>query len=140
MIENEKAMKSFEVIKPFRGITYSPHFSEKMSDIICPPYDVIDEKMQEELLKRSEYLSKLEERCKKEGVKAKKFLKEGSAEILFRGYLPCPYSEREKIICLKNSRCRLYIPNCQAFQPFLQPFSSSLLCILLAFLLSFHLM
>ena len=55
MIENEKATKSFEVIKPFRGITYSPHFSEKMSDIICPPYDVIDEKMQEELLKRSEF-------------------------------------------------------------------------------------
>jgi hypothetical protein len=28
--------------------------------------------IEKELLKRSEYLSKLEERCKKEGVKAKK--------------------------------------------------------------------
>jgi nucleotide-binding universal stress UspA family protein len=36
--------------------------------------------IEKELLKRSEYLSKLEERCKKEGLKAKKFLKEGSAE------------------------------------------------------------
>jgi nucleotide-binding universal stress UspA family protein len=36
--------------------------------------------IEKELLKRSEYLSKLEERCKKEGVKARKFLKEGTAE------------------------------------------------------------
>jgi uncharacterized protein (DUF1015 family) len=51
---SRELMESFEVIKPFRGITYSPHFRAKMSDIICPPYDVIDEKMQEELLKKSE--------------------------------------------------------------------------------------
>jgi nucleotide-binding universal stress UspA family protein len=36
--------------------------------------------IEKELSKRSEYLAKLEERCKKEGVKARKFLKEGSAE------------------------------------------------------------
>ncbi len=53
MMEIKKPIK-FELIKPFRGITYSTHFRSKMSDIICPPYDVIDEKMQEELLKKSE--------------------------------------------------------------------------------------
>ena len=96
--------------------------------------------IEKELLKRSEYLSKLEERCKKEGVKAKKnSLKRGRQEYYSKGICPV-LVVKEKIICLKNSRCRLYIPNCQAFQPFLQPFSSSLHCILLAFLLSFHLM
>jgi len=54
MMKNEEPTKYFELIKPFRGITYSTHFRTKMSDIICPPYDVIDEKMQEELLKKSE--------------------------------------------------------------------------------------
>ncbi|GBD03089.1 hypothetical protein HRbin19_00364 [bacterium HR19] len=44
-----------EVIKPFRGFLYSHRLKDKISDLICPPYDVIDEKMQRELFEKSEF-------------------------------------------------------------------------------------
>lgn len=38
-------------LKPFAGYRYSDKFKDKISENICPPYDVIDEKMQMELFK-----------------------------------------------------------------------------------------
>lgn len=40
-----------KIIKPFLGYRYSDAFREKISENICPPYDVIDEKLQMELFK-----------------------------------------------------------------------------------------
>ncbi|MCS7213838.1 MAG: DUF1015 domain-containing protein [Candidatus Calescibacterium sp.] len=39
------------ILKPFYAYRYSDKFKEKISELICPPYDVIDEKLQMELFK-----------------------------------------------------------------------------------------
>ena len=41
------------IIKPFRGITYNPNkFNKNLSDLISPPYDVIDKKYRQRLLEK----------------------------------------------------------------------------------------
>ncbi len=42
------------VVKPFRGIIYNTGLVEA-GDVVAPPYDVINERMQEELYRRSPY-------------------------------------------------------------------------------------
>lgn len=39
-------------VKPFKGLRYSARFGCDISGLICPPYDVIDAAMQEQLLSR----------------------------------------------------------------------------------------
>ncbi len=42
-------------IAPFKGIHYNPEIVEDIGKVICPPYDVIDAKEQEELYQRHPY-------------------------------------------------------------------------------------
>ena len=49
-------------VKPFRGLLYNPDLLDDLSNIICPPYDVISSQMQTELYQRSPYnMVRLEE-------------------------------------------------------------------------------
>ena len=49
-------------VKPFRGLLYNPVLLDDLSNIICPPYDVISIEMQSELYQRSPYnMVRLEE-------------------------------------------------------------------------------
>ena len=41
--------------RPFRGIRYDTAVAGPMSDLVCPPYDVISPAMERELLERSEH-------------------------------------------------------------------------------------
>ncbi len=41
-------------VRAFRGFRYSDELKDRISKIICPPYDIIDEKMQIELFNSSE--------------------------------------------------------------------------------------
>ncbi len=43
------------IVKPFRGITYNPQIIRSMEDVLTPPYDIIDEKMQDDFYGRHEY-------------------------------------------------------------------------------------
>lgn len=42
-------------IRPFHGIRYNPAIAGSLSDLLCPPYDVIPVPLQAELYKRSPY-------------------------------------------------------------------------------------
>ncbi len=42
-------------IHPFRGVRYNQELARELADIICPPYDVIDPRLQQELYHRSPY-------------------------------------------------------------------------------------
>jgi uncharacterized protein (DUF1015 family) len=42
-------------IHPFRGVRYQQGLAGELADIICPPYDVIDPRLQQELYHRSPY-------------------------------------------------------------------------------------
>lgn len=42
-------------IRPFRGVRYKQELSGELADIICPPYDVITPRQQQELYHRSPY-------------------------------------------------------------------------------------
>ncbi len=42
-------------IRPFRGVHYNQELAGELADIICPPYDVIDPRLQQELYHRSPY-------------------------------------------------------------------------------------
>jgi uncharacterized protein (DUF1015 family) len=42
-------------IRPFRGVRYNRELARELADIICPPYDVIDPRLQQELYHRSPY-------------------------------------------------------------------------------------
>ena len=42
-------------IRPFRGVRYNQELAKELADIICPPYDVIDPQLQQELYHRSPY-------------------------------------------------------------------------------------
>jgi len=42
-------------IHPFRGVRYNQGLAKDLADIICPPYDVIDPQLQQELYHRSPY-------------------------------------------------------------------------------------
>ena len=42
-------------IHPFRGVRYNQKLAKDLADIICPPYDVIDPQLQQELYHRSPY-------------------------------------------------------------------------------------
>jgi uncharacterized protein (DUF1015 family) len=42
-------------IRPFRGVHYNPARVKNMAKVICPPYDIIDPQMQQELYKRNEF-------------------------------------------------------------------------------------
>ena len=42
-------------IRPFRGVRYNQELARELADIICPPYDVIDPRLQQELYHRSPY-------------------------------------------------------------------------------------
>jgi len=42
-------------IRPFRGVRYNQELAKDLADIICPPYDVIDPRLQQELYHRSPY-------------------------------------------------------------------------------------
>jgi uncharacterized protein (DUF1015 family) len=43
------------IIRPFKGIRYNQQLIEDLAAVICPPYDVINEKQQERLYNRSDY-------------------------------------------------------------------------------------
>ncbi|MBN1191100.1 MAG: DUF1015 domain-containing protein [Dehalococcoidales bacterium] len=42
-------------IRPFRGVRYNQQKNDDISRLICPPYDIIDKRRQDELYRRSEY-------------------------------------------------------------------------------------
>jgi uncharacterized protein (DUF1015 family) len=42
-------------IHPFRGVRYNQELAKKLADIVCPPYDVIDPRLHQELYRRSPY-------------------------------------------------------------------------------------
>jgi uncharacterized protein (DUF1015 family) len=42
-------------IRPFRGVRYNQELTRELADIVCPPYDVIDPRLQQELYRRSPY-------------------------------------------------------------------------------------
>jgi uncharacterized protein (DUF1015 family) len=42
-------------IRPFRGVRYKQELAQELADIICPPYDVITPRLQQELYHRSPY-------------------------------------------------------------------------------------
>lgn len=42
-------------IQPFRGVRYNQLVVKELSEVICPPYDVISPELQRELYRRSEY-------------------------------------------------------------------------------------
>jgi len=42
-------------IRPFRGVRYKQELAGELADIICPPYDVITPRLQQELYHRSPY-------------------------------------------------------------------------------------
>ncbi|MCL2140481.1 MAG: DUF1015 domain-containing protein [Dehalococcoidia bacterium] len=42
-------------LHPFNGIRYNPQKVENLSQVICPPYDIINPKQQEELYLRNQY-------------------------------------------------------------------------------------
>jgi uncharacterized protein (DUF1015 family) len=42
-------------IRPFRGVHYNQSLVNDLSAVICPPYDIIDPQLQQELYLRSEY-------------------------------------------------------------------------------------
>lgn len=42
-------------ISPFRGVRYNTSIIKDISRVICPPYDIIDQKLEQELYERSEY-------------------------------------------------------------------------------------
>jgi uncharacterized protein (DUF1015 family) len=42
-------------VHPFRGVRYNRELSGELADIICPPYDVITPRLQQELYHRSPY-------------------------------------------------------------------------------------
>ncbi len=43
------------VIKPFNGIVFNPEKIGNMDDVLTPPYDIIDEKMQDDFYNRHDY-------------------------------------------------------------------------------------
>lgn len=43
------------VIRPFRGVHYNQSLVGELSDVLCPPYDIISPRMQQELYRRSKY-------------------------------------------------------------------------------------
>ncbi|MBI4232855.1 MAG: DUF1015 domain-containing protein [Chloroflexi bacterium] len=43
------------VVRPFRGIRYSPAVVGRLSQVLCPPYDIITGEQREELYRRSPY-------------------------------------------------------------------------------------
>src|SRR5688572_4740794 len=44
------------IVKPFRALRYSPEkINHNMASVVCPPYDVIDAKMQQALYDKSPY-------------------------------------------------------------------------------------
>ncbi len=42
-------------VRPFRGLRYSGSGTRSLTDLLCPPYDVISPKEQQDLLRRSPY-------------------------------------------------------------------------------------
>jgi uncharacterized protein (DUF1015 family) len=42
-------------VRPFRGLRFNPRIAGDMSNVVCPPYDVISPKAQKELYQRSHY-------------------------------------------------------------------------------------
>jgi len=42
-------------IHPFRGVRYNQDLAKELADIVCPPYDVIAPRLQQELYRRSPY-------------------------------------------------------------------------------------
>ena len=42
-------------IRPFRGVRYNQELTGELAKIVCPPYDVIDSRLQQELYRRSPY-------------------------------------------------------------------------------------
>ena len=42
-------------LKGFKGLRYNDEKISKISDVIAPPYDVINKKQQEELLNQSQH-------------------------------------------------------------------------------------
>jgi uncharacterized protein (DUF1015 family) len=42
-------------IRPFRGVRYNQELTGELAKIVCPPYDVIDPRLQQELYRRSPY-------------------------------------------------------------------------------------
>lgn len=43
------------IVKPFKGITYNKNIIKDLSQVLTPPYDIIDSKMQEELYNSHPY-------------------------------------------------------------------------------------
>lgn len=42
-------------IKPFRAVYYNRSVVGNLTDVICPPYDIIGPQLEEELYQRSKY-------------------------------------------------------------------------------------
>ena len=42
-------------VRPFAGLRYSPDVVGSLSDVLCPPFDIIPEELQRELHRRTPY-------------------------------------------------------------------------------------
>ena len=42
-------------LRPFRGWRYNPYVVGDLASVICPPYDIIDQELEEDLHRRSPY-------------------------------------------------------------------------------------
>ena len=42
-------------IRPFHGVHYNPLLTNNLTEVICPPYDIISPQMEQELRQKSEY-------------------------------------------------------------------------------------
>jgi uncharacterized protein (DUF1015 family) len=50
-----KKEETMAEIRPFRGVRYNQELVKDLADVICPPYDIISPRQQQELYRRSEY-------------------------------------------------------------------------------------
>ncbi len=53
--DGEEVEAEMAEVRGFRGVRFNPRYVDDFDRVICPPYDVIDERLQEELYRRSPY-------------------------------------------------------------------------------------
>ncbi|MBU1121624.1 MAG: DUF1015 domain-containing protein [Candidatus Omnitrophota bacterium] len=97
-----------QTIKPFCGTHYNPEKIDDMSEVICPPYDVIDSKQLESLRQKSAYnfshiLLATNGNYKELGEKFQKWIDD---KILIDDNDPSLYLYEQKFQCQGNTYCR----------------------------------
>jgi uncharacterized protein (DUF1015 family) len=109
-------------IRPFRGVRYNSQIIDDLSTVICPPYDIINPRQQEELYQRNpynfvriEYNRELpqdtgqDNRYTRAAANLSRWLKEG---ILQFEVLPTIYFHKHHFNCLGKQRQRQNIIAC----------------------------